>query len=112
MRRLRQSNPTGQITKSLSIPTREKISLPSSGKSVILICPSHPIRGDVRTSRTLRWDAVDAMTARDERLISRTAKSCGPDAPTLAFKLATMLAHRADEGGKKARSPGRARSKP
>ena len=34
-------------------------------------------------------------------LISRTAKSCGPGAPMLAFKLATMLTHRAGEGGKK-----------
>jgi hypothetical protein len=27
---------------------------------------------------------VDAMTAGDERLTLRTAKSCGPGAPTLA----------------------------
>src|ERR1700732_1287201 len=43
---------------------------------------------------------------------TRTAKSCGPDAPTLAFKWATMLAHCACDGGKQARSPGRARRKP
>ena len=35
------------------------------------------------------WDAVDAtlsraLFARDERQSLRTAKSCGPDAPTLA----------------------------
>src|SRR5258708_38713320 len=38
------------------------------------------------------WDAVDAalshaLFARDERQLLRTAKSCGPDAPMLAFKL-------------------------
>src|SRR5216684_1641485 len=50
----------------------------------------------------------------------RTTKSCGPDAPTLASS--SRMASRpyrartshtsADDGGKKARSPGRARSKP
>jgi hypothetical protein len=57
-----------------------------------------------------------------------TAKPCGPDAPMLASSWrrcqritsddashrteVMSLAHHADEGGKKARSPGRARSKP
>ena len=40
----------------------------------------------------------------------RTAKSCGPDAPTLASSL--RKATFAGDGGKKARSPGRARYKP
>ena len=31
-------------------------------------------------------DAVDAAAAQDERRGRGTAKSCGPDAPTLAFK--------------------------
>src|SRR5229473_8249808 len=49
----------------------------------------------------------------------RTAKSCGPDAPTLASSLRrhvgpTGLRHAlsADDGGNQARSPGRARRKP
>jgi hypothetical protein len=51
----------------------------------------------------------------------RTAKPCGPDAPTLAFKLVMMPAHQAidvarahhtGDGGNEARSPRRARSKP
>src|ERR1700734_1786777 len=41
----------------------------------------------------------------------RTAKSCGPDASTLAFTL-DDAAHHAGYGDKKARSPGRARRKP
>src|SRR6202021_718110 len=39
----------------------------------------------------------------------RTAKSCGPDAPTLASSLRRSFV---SDGGKKARSPGRARRKP
>ena len=49
----------------------------------------HPalIRGALR-GRHERWvrDAVDAGGAADESANLRTAKSCGPDAPTLAFK--------------------------
>ena len=52
---------------------------------------------------------------------SRTAKSCGPGAPMLASSLAEMhpaqpgsrwIVNPQGDGGKKARSPGRARSKP
>jgi hypothetical protein len=56
----------------------------------------------------MRWTRRRARRS----ALTRTAKPCGPDAPTLAFKLATMLSHRAGDGGNKARSPGRARSKP
>jgi hypothetical protein len=45
--------------------------------------PPHK-RGVSRSSRTYVRDAVDAGGAKDERARSRTAKSCGPDAPTLA----------------------------
>src|SRR5712664_3183502 len=48
----------------------------------------------------------------------RTAKSCGPDAPTLASSLRRHVGSTglrqpisADDGGKRARSPGRARNK-
>src|ERR1700732_1319670 len=41
-------------------------------------------RGVSRSSRTLERDAMDAGGAADERVALRTAKSCGPDAPTLA----------------------------
>src|SRR6478672_13850864 len=63
-----------------------------------------------------RRDAVNAghAVARfsrvDERRWSRTAKSCGPDAPTLASSL--RKATFAGDGGNRARSPGRARRKP
>jgi hypothetical protein len=54
-------------------------------------------------------DAVDVRCAPDESAPLRTAKSCGPDAPTLASSVAVYLR---GEGGNKARSPGRARRKP
>jgi hypothetical protein len=54
----------------------------------------------------------------DERCCSRTAKSCGPDAPTLASSSRSCVGPTglrqnlsADDGGKRARSPGRARHK-
>src|SRR3984957_5626271 len=40
----------------------------------------------------------------------RTAKSCGPDTPTLVSSFRGVV--RVSDGGKKARSPGRARRKP
>src|ERR1700731_2194539 len=55
----------------------------------------------------MRW----TLTARnDEARRTRTGKSCGPDAPTLASSLAESFPR--GDGGKQARSPGRARRKP
>ena len=55
------------------------------------------MRGAFR-DRHGRWvrDAVDAAAAQRKHLrgraaLMRTAKSCGPDAPTLAFKLAEIF---------------------
>src|SRR5882672_7313334 len=52
-------------------------------------------------------------------MLLRTAKSCGPDAPTLASSLRSRVGPTglrqnlsAGDGGKTARSPGRARRKP
>jgi hypothetical protein len=54
---------------------------------------------------------MDAGGAEDEGAYPRTAKPCGPDAPTLASSSqeAKLLW---DDGGKQARSPGRARNRP
>src|SRR3954453_21620492 len=57
-------------------------------------------RGVSRSSRTLVRDAVDAA-ARLTNALKRTAKLCGPDAPTLASSLRRQTA---GDGGKKARS--------
>jgi hypothetical protein len=49
-------------------------------------------------------DAMDAGGVADERRLRRTAKSCGPDAPTLASSCAEAFPR--GDGGKQARSPG------
>jgi hypothetical protein len=79
--------------------------------------PSRPHkRGVSRSSRTLgtgcggRGSVRRAAARGRVMLISRTVKSCGPDAPTLASSFRRIIC--AGDGGKKARSPGRARSKP
>ena len=63
-------------------------------------------------------DAVDAAVSGTQVLtndaisgeagLPRTAKTCGPSTPTLVSSSQAI----ADDGGKKARSPGRARYKP
>ena len=52
----------------------------------------------------MRW----TLRCRETGALKRTAKACGPDAPTLASR---SRVHPANEGGKRARSPGRARDK-
>ena len=98
--------------------------------------PPHQ-RGVSRSSRTrggMRWTrqrfARDGIAGRASRPVSdhqasgremllRTAKSCGPDAPTLASSSRSCVGPTglrqdisAGDGGKQARSPGRARRKP
>jgi hypothetical protein len=75
---------TGKSPNRLSSPARKNIPVHFRPKS-----PLHPpypalTRGGVsRSSRTLRRDAMDVNGATDESADSRTAKSCGPDTPTL-----------------------------
>src|SRR5882672_1143010 len=64
-------------------------------------------------------EACERSHVRRRETLMRTAKSCGPDAPTLASSLRRHVgptgfwhAISADNGGKQARSPGRARNKP
>ncbi len=57
-------------------------SRPTQIRSMFRAVPSH--KGRCAMSRTLGRDAVDAGGAVDDGAFSRTAKSCGPDAPTLA----------------------------
>jgi hypothetical protein len=57
----------------------------------------------------MRWTR---MAHRTKALTSRTVKSCGPDAPTLAFNLVTMLRIAPGMVARKPGSPGRARNKP
>src|SRR5436190_9031238 len=62
----------------------------------------------------------EQLTPHRRTMLLRTAKSCGPDASTLASSLAEAKSARPgadqpysrDDGDNKARSPGRSRSKP
>ena len=98
--------PSGGLLKGVSIPLCKNISLHPSGKSSLQAraIPSHQ-RGVSRSSRTrggMRWTRqrlarkgiagqverfVSDQQHADERRLQRTAKSCGPDAPTLASSL-------------------------
>src|SRR5258705_9691292 len=49
-------------------------------------------RGALRNVINAGRDAVDADGAQDEGANSRTAKSCGPDSPTLESSLAELSA--------------------
>ena len=60
--------------------------------------------------RGMRWTCwVAARLPRRRTISTRTAKSCGPDTPTLVSSSQGDLA---GDGGKKARSPGRVRRTP
>jgi hypothetical protein len=103
----------------LSSPSRKNISLLRPVETLLNLTPSRPHkRGASRSSRTLGagCGGRGGVTRRMTR--PRTAKPCGPDAPTLASSLRNgdvspnRLTRRAGDGGKRARSPGRARSRP
>ena len=64
---------------------KSEILLPIGPKSLHNPCRPGPHRGAFRDRHGRRaGDAMDAGGARDESAYLRTAKSCGPDAPTLA----------------------------
>src|ERR1700722_551010 len=97
-----------------------KYFLSGSPQIKAIIAPSRLIEGRFAIVTSVRRDAVDAEGASDESAGSRTAKSCGPDASTLASSFAGRRCQpfgsdtpdSRSDGGKRARSPGRARSKP
>jgi hypothetical protein len=66
-------------------------------------------RGVSRTSQTRGGDAMDAGSARDGRACWRTAKSCGPDTPTL---VSSSQLRSAGDGGQQARSTGESTKQP
>ena len=116
------------------------ILVPTHPKSHLEFFASHPTRGAYRDRHgrgvRMRWTrqrfARDGIAGRvgerpvsdhqasGREMLQRTAKSCGPDAPTLASSLAEFKSAQpgldknisAGDGGKRARSPGRARRKP
>jgi hypothetical protein len=71
-----------------------------------------PKEGRCATSSTLGAGCGGRFGGARRAARKRTAKSCGPDAPTLASSGPRCFRIVACDGGKKARSPGRARRKP
>ena len=104
--------PTGKSPKTPSSPPAKNIP-PSRLTQITALTPSvsPQMRGGSRSSRTLRWDAMDAAVRMTKRaacgrrsrvvLTSRRWRQVGDD-----------ISYRAGDGGKKARSPRRARRKP
>jgi hypothetical protein len=101
--------PDGQIGKKLSSPVVKNNPLSLSGKSSLQARPSRPDkRGDTRSSRPrggMQWTLTMLLT-RAPDADGEVVWSRRPDA---GVKLAATSA---GDGGKQARSPGRARSKP
>ncbi len=70
------------------------------------------IRGTLAIVTNVGRDAVDAFGAQDECINKRTAKSCGPDVPTLVSSWRQCSRIVADDGDNKPGSPRRSRRKP
>jgi hypothetical protein len=104
------NQPAGQITQSLSSPSRKNIPLNLSGKSALGVRPSHPMRGaDRGSSRTrggMRWMRKLRLTivARADGEVVRSWR------PTLAPSLAETICEATV--AIELVSPGRSRSKP
>jgi hypothetical protein len=104
--------PDGQIRRAprkMNVqPRREKYSAFGFAEINFKNPPSRLTEGRLAIVTNARRDAVDAGGASDEGACLRTAKSRGPDAPTLASKLAQKTApatvtkkpgHRGDREG-------------
>ena len=89
-------------------PLQKYFASPDGANHLYKFVPSRPTQGAYRDrhERVMAWDAVDAAAfcaqgdrragrktcerspARGREMLQRTAKSCGPDAPTLASSFA------------------------
>jgi hypothetical protein len=103
--------PTGKsrrVRETLSTPARENILLRDSPKSHLRFARPVPLRGVSRSSRTLVRDAMDAMRYETNDAVAdgEVVWFWRPDAG------AKSVVRPTDDGGKQARSPGRARRKP
>src|SRR5665647_1065075 len=101
--------PDGQISKTCPSPRAKIYRLTRRANQGHGFARLIRMRGGSRSSRTLRWDAVDAKRAEDERA------RCGRRSRVVLTPRRRRQVggkHPAGDGGKKARSPGRARYKP
>src|SRR5216684_7320119 len=130
--------PSGGLLTGVSSPFCKNISVFTYPKSHLQLFASHPTRGAYHDRhgrgvgcggrgsvlRAMGWqggffESVSDHRASGREMLLRTAKLCGPDAPTLASSSRSCVGPTglrqnisADDGGKRARSPGRARHKP
>ena len=90
--------PDGQIKclsgKSKSSPSVKNILIFRNPKSLVHCRRPVPLEGRIAIVTDAGRDAVDARGASDEGIGLRTAKSCGPDASTLASSFAEVSARR------------------
>ena len=122
----------------VSSPFRKNISVFTHPKSHLELFASHPTTGAYRDrhgrgmgcggrgsvlratgSQGGSMRPVSDHQASGREMLQRTAKSCGPDTPTLVSSLRSCVGPTglrqnisAGDGGKRARSPGRVRHKP
>jgi hypothetical protein len=94
----------------VSSPHRKRFCFAANPNQIYKLRRPVPLQGRIAIVTNAGRDAVDVGGASDEGAFLRTAKSCGPDASTLAFK--SMEEISTGDGDNKARSPGRARRKP
>jgi hypothetical protein len=113
------ASPVGQI-----ISTNSRHPTPPEGRIAIVTDAGCGCGGRGSVLRAMESQGGSMRPVSDRRasgreMLQRTAKSCGPDAPTLASSLRSCVGPTglrqdisAGDGGKRARSPGRVRHKP
>jgi hypothetical protein len=79
--------PDGLFCNSRVQPCIEKYFASPFGRNSFIDSTVHPKEGRIAIVTDAGLDAMDAGGAADESAGLRTAKSCGPDAPTLASSL-------------------------
>ena len=107
----RQINPTGKSLKTLSSPFRKNIPLNPSGKSMLWLRVSHPMRGAGRDrhERAVGCGGRESLRKTNASVADGEAVWSWRSDAGVKFLRSKLLG---DDGGKRARSPGRARNKP
>ena len=83
----RRAGPTGKSPKICPAPSRKIFRFRRRANQRYQLAPSLPMEGRLAIVMNAGWDAVDAAV-RVTSAPMRTAKPCGPDAPTLASSFA------------------------
>jgi hypothetical protein len=86
--------PDGQISESCPVPFAKIFGFAADPNQQYIAHRPVPQRGARAIVTDAGRDAVDIDGAEDDRRLRWTAKSCGPDAPTLASSFAGISARR------------------